>query len=144
MSWLPCLSANGSDTPGTRFKPSGITASPSCLWAIRRVFPRSQGGRGQVLIGGTSCPVIGTVNMNMLAVDITETEGVQPGDEVVLIGHQGDREISVGAFSERTKAFNYETLACSIARPGTARDRAVPLSSYRLPALLPFRCSLRL
>ncbi|MEZ6021574.1 MAG: alanine racemase [Planctomycetota bacterium] len=73
-------------------------------------FPRSQGGRGQVLIGGTSCPVIGTVNMNMLAVDITETEGVQPGDEVVLIGHQGDREISVGAFSERTKAFNYETL----------------------------------
>ena len=35
---------------------------------------------------------------------------VKKGDEVVLIGHQEDREISVASFADRTKSFNYETL----------------------------------
>ncbi|MCA9002864.1 MAG: alanine racemase, partial [Planctomycetes bacterium] len=73
-------------------------------------FPRSQSNLGQVLIDGKLCPVVGTINMNMLSVDVTDCDPVQRGDEVVLIGNQGDCEISVASFAERTRTFNYETL----------------------------------
>jgi alanine racemase len=73
-------------------------------------FPRSQSNLGQVLIQGHVCPVVGTINMNLLSVDVTDCPKVKKGDEAVLIGVQGDCEISVSSFAERTRTFNYETL----------------------------------
>ena len=48
------------------------------------------GGRGQVLIRGRRVPIVGAVSMDMITVDVTEVGDVQPGDEVVLLGRQGD------------------------------------------------------
>jgi alanine racemase len=48
------------------------------------------GGRGYVLIRGRRVPVVGAVSMDMMTVDVTDLDGVQPGDEVVLLGRQGD------------------------------------------------------
>ncbi len=45
--------------------------------------------RGQVLIRGRRVPIVGAVSMDMITVDVTEVDAVQPGDEVVLIGRQG-------------------------------------------------------
>lgn len=47
-------------------------------------------GRGHVLIRGRRVPIIGAVSMDMLTVDVTHLDGVQPGDEVVILGRQGD------------------------------------------------------
>jgi alanine racemase len=47
-------------------------------------------GRGQVLIRGRRVPIVGAVSMDMITVDVTEVGEVQPGDEVVLLGRQGD------------------------------------------------------
>jgi alanine racemase len=47
-------------------------------------------GRGHVLIRGQRVPIVGAVSMDMLTVDVTDLAGVQPGDEVVLLGRQGD------------------------------------------------------
>jgi alanine racemase len=47
-------------------------------------------GRGQVLIRGRRVPIVGAVSMDMLAVDVTNLEEVRPGDEVVILGKQGD------------------------------------------------------
>ncbi|MGE0594292.1 MAG: alanine racemase [Vicinamibacterales bacterium] len=47
------------------------------------------GGRGHVLIRGRRAPIVGAVSMDMLAADVTGLE-VEPGDEVVLLGGQGD------------------------------------------------------
>jgi alanine racemase len=47
-------------------------------------------GRGQVLIRGKRVPIVGAVSMDMITVDVTEVGDVQPGDEVVLLGRQGD------------------------------------------------------
>jgi alanine racemase len=74
-------------------------------------FPRAQSNLGRVLIDGRHCPVIGRVNMNSMNVDVTDVPNVKIGDEVVLIGRQGDSEISVGSFGERTHELNYEVLA---------------------------------
>jgi alanine racemase len=50
-------------------------------------------GRGAVLIRGRRAPVVGAVCMDMLMADVTGLDA-SPGDEVVLIGRQGDEEIT--------------------------------------------------
>ena len=46
--------------------------------------------RGHVLVRGRRVPIIGAVSMDMLTIDVTGLPDVEPGDEVVLIGRQGD------------------------------------------------------
>lgn len=48
------------------------------------------GGRGHVLIRGQRAPIVGAVSMDMITVDVTSLGDVQPGDEVVLLGRQGN------------------------------------------------------
>jgi alanine racemase len=45
---------------------------------------------GYVLIRGRRARIVGAVSMDMLTADITDIEGVGPGDEVVFLGSQGD------------------------------------------------------
>lgn len=73
-------------------------------------YSRSLSNLGSVLINGKLCPGVGTVNMNSLTVDVTKAGAVKPGDEVVLIGRQNKREITVNSFSEQSKLMNYELL----------------------------------
>jgi alanine racemase len=47
-------------------------------------------GRGFVLIRGRRVPIVGAVSMDMITVDVTDLGDVEPGDEVVLLGRQGD------------------------------------------------------
>jgi alanine racemase len=47
-------------------------------------------GRGAVLVRGRRAPIVGAVSMDMLTVDVTGIEGVSTGDEVVLLGTQGE------------------------------------------------------
>lgn len=49
-------------------------------------------GRGHVLIRGRRAPIVGSVTMDMLMADVTGTD-VSPGDEVVILGQQGDERI---------------------------------------------------
>jgi len=72
---------------------------------------RSQSNLGHVLIHGTRCPIAGLINMNMLSVDVSHLEKVREGDQVVIVGTQGENEITVGAFGSRINDLNYETLA---------------------------------
>lgn len=73
-------------------------------------FSRSLSNQGKVLIRGQRFDVIGTVNMNMMAVDITQADSIAKGEEVVLIGKQGDLDISVSSFSDYSNLLNYELL----------------------------------
>lgn len=73
-------------------------------------FSRALSNLGRVLIKGQRVPVIGVVNMNMMTVDVTHLGVVEKGDEVVLIGKQGNLEIGVSSFSEFSNQINYEML----------------------------------
>ena len=73
-------------------------------------YSRSLSNQGRVLIRGKQLSVIGTVNMNLILVDLTEAPETQIGDEVVLIGQQDDASISVASFGEFTNQLNYELL----------------------------------
>jgi alanine racemase len=43
-----------------------------------------------VLIRGRRVPIVGAVSMDMMTVDVTGLDDVSPGDEVVIIGRQGN------------------------------------------------------
>ena len=73
-------------------------------------YSRSLSNLGRVLINGKRCMVIGTVNMNMLTVNVTDLNNLKKGDEVVLIGNQADVSISIASFSDYSNTLNYELL----------------------------------
>jgi len=73
-------------------------------------FARSLSNSGFVLIRGKRAPVVGHVNMSVLLVDVTNIGSVQPGEEVVLIGNQSKRSITVASFSDMSRSMNYEVL----------------------------------
>jgi alanine racemase len=63
-------------------------------------FPRQLGGGAEVLIGGRRHRVVGTITMDQILVDCGD-DPVCSGDEVVLIGTQGDERIAVEELAER-------------------------------------------
>ncbi len=73
-------------------------------------YSRSLSNNGRVLLNGQFCKIIGTVNMNMLTIDVTHVEHVKKGDEVVLLGNQKDLSITVASFSDFSNQLNYELL----------------------------------
>lgn len=58
-------------------------------------YLRSLSNRGSVIVRGVKCPIVGKVCMDQLMVDISPTGEAYNGDEVILIGRQGDQELSV-------------------------------------------------
>ena len=73
-------------------------------------------GRGQILIGGVRCPIVGAVTMDMTLVDVTALgDGVKPGAEAVLLGAQGDDELRASELAAWSGTIEYEVL-CSVSR----------------------------
>ncbi len=76
-------------------------------------YPRFQSNVGEVLVRGFRAPVVGTVCMDMTMIDVTDIPDVAVGDEVVLIGRQGDEEILPDDVAANGGTINYE-IACKI------------------------------
>lgn len=95
---------------GTTYQTSRKEKIASVPIGYSHGFKRNLTNIGIVLVNGERAPVAGLVNMNLLTVDVTDIPGVSKGDEVVIIGHQGDEEMSVASFSEMTNYLNYEVL----------------------------------
>lgn len=75
-------------------------------------------GRGAVLIRGRRAPVVGSVCMDMLMADVTGLE-VSPGDEVVIIGRQGDDRIDAREMAAAIGTIPWEV----VCRVGTRIER---------------------
>jgi alanine racemase len=74
-------------------------------------LPRALGANGgAVLIGGRRRPIAGTVTMDQIVVDCGPTGDVQAGDEVVLLGRQGDEIVTAEEWAARTDTIAYEVL----------------------------------
>lgn len=72
-------------------------------------FNRSLSNTGRVIVNGSRLSVIGTVNMNMFLVDATNVD-IKIGDEVTIIGKNGNQEIKVAHFGNLSDQLNYELL----------------------------------
>jgi alanine racemase len=79
-------------------------------------YARLLSNRGAVLVGGKRAPIAGRVCMDLTMVDVTGIAGVQPGDEVVLLGRQGDQMISADEMAGWANTISYEILTSISAR----------------------------
>ena len=76
-------------------------------------WPRSLSNKGYVLIRGQKAPIRGRVCMDQFMVEVTDIPDAAEGDEVTLIGRDGDAYISMEEVGDLSGRFNYE-LACDI------------------------------
>jgi alanine racemase len=76
-------------------------------------FRRGLGNRAEVLVRGRRHPVIGTVSMDNITIDLGPGTEVEPGEEVVLIGAQGEEEIRAEELAAHLETINYE-VTCAI------------------------------
>lgn len=110
--------------------PAGTTVSYGATFATTRPsriavlpigyadgLPLAMSNRGHVLIGGTRAPIVGRVCMDMTMVDITDVPGdVRPGDEVVIIGRQGDATVGAHDVARTIGTIPYEVLCALSSR----------------------------
>ena len=76
---------------------------------------RKLSNRGQVLIRGQRCPILGRVTMDMIIVDVTRIPKVQWGDVAVLIGRQGKQQITAQEMADWAETIPYE-ITCHISQ----------------------------
>jgi alanine racemase len=75
-------------------------------------FPRGLSRAAEVLIGGRRHSLAGSVTMDQIVVDVGEAD-VGIGDEVVLLGQQGDGEVTADEWADLLQTISYEVV-CGI------------------------------
>ncbi len=70
----------------------------------------------EVLVKGQRAPLVGRVSMEKCAINVSHIPDVHPGDEVVLLGRQGDDHISAEEVAEWLSTSNYEVVTTILPR----------------------------
>jgi alanine racemase len=71
---------------------------------------RAGSNRVRVLVGGRLCRVVGRITMDQTLIDLSRVKAAQPGDEVVLIGRQGESEITANDLAKWCGTIPWEVL----------------------------------
>lgn len=71
---------------------------------------RSLGNRFSLLVRGQRAPIVGRISMDLTTIDVTEIPGVAVGDEVMLIGRQGEEEITANDHAHVDGSIPWEIL----------------------------------
>ncbi len=74
-------------------------------------YPRLLSSAGQMLVKGIHAGIAGRVCMDQLMLDVGHIPGVEVGDEVVVLGRQGENEITADDLAQLTNTINYEVVA---------------------------------
>ncbi len=78
-------------------------------------YPRALSGKGEVVIRGVRCPIIGRVCMDQMMVDISAVPSAKIEDEVTLVGKNGGKFISAEEIAALAGTINYEFI-CGISK----------------------------
>lgn len=78
-------------------------------------YSRLLSNRGKVIIHGKRVPILGTVCMDMCMVDVTDIPDIRIGDEVVLMGGQGDERITAEEIADIMHTISYEVF-CKVSK----------------------------
>ena len=79
-------------------------------------YSRLLSNRGQMLVRGQKVPVVGRVCMDLTMLDAGNIDGVETGDQVVVMGSQGDSSITADDIAEQIGTINYEVVTSVMAR----------------------------
>ncbi|WHZ15200.1 MAG: Alanine racemase [Nitrospira sp.] len=98
-------------------------------------YSRLLSNRGVVLIGGRRARVVGRVCMDMTMVDVTDVPGIEIGHEAILIGRQGQEQITAADLAAWQQTIPYEVL-CAIG-PRVPRRYDLPPAEHTSPSRKP-------
>lgn len=76
-------------------------------------IPHRLSNRGKVIAGGQLAPMIGTVSMDLTTIDISRVPHLKPGDEVTLLGTEGDVTLDAQQIARIAGTISYNVL-CGI------------------------------
>ena len=109
--------------------PQGAKISYGCTWEAKHAtniatiavgygdgFSRALSNRGAMLVGGKRAPIIGRVCMDLTMIDVGINTEAKVGDEVVIIGRQGDQMITTDEIAQKLNTINYEVVTNLMAR----------------------------
>jgi alanine racemase len=110
-----------SEVTQVRTVPAGTSVSYGCTYTTQEErtiatvpvgyddgYNRLLSNNGEMLIHGQRVPIVGRVCMNLTMVDVTGIAGVAVGDEVVLLGTQGSKQITAEEIATRIQTISYE------------------------------------
>ncbi|MEV6984018.1 alanine racemase [Sphaerisporangium sp. NPDC051017] len=107
VSEMPAGASIGYDATYRTLEPVVVAVVPA---GFADGIPRVLAGAGRVLIHGCHAPIIGTVGMTHLTVDVTDIPQAALGDAVTLIGAQGVRAIDAQEWARLAGTINSDVL----------------------------------
>ncbi|MCG8615433.1 MAG: alanine racemase, partial [Desulfobacterales bacterium] len=100
---------------GVSYGITHVTSDPTAIATVpigyADGYSRRLSNRGTMLVRGQIAPVLGRVCMDFTMIDVGHIKGAAPGDEVVVMGRQGENRISAGHIAGLTRTINYEVTA---------------------------------
>jgi alanine racemase len=102
------LPAGSAISYGLRFRARRPTRIATLGIGYGDGWPRSHTNNGTVLVRGRRAPVVGTVSMDGITVDVGDIDDVTYDDEFVLIGEQDGGRISADEVAAERRTINYE------------------------------------
>ena len=78
-------------------------------------YSRTMSSKARVIVGGQYAPQVGNICMDQFMIDITDIEGVKVGDEVILMGTDGDKTILCEELADIQGTINYEVV-CDVGK----------------------------
>jgi alanine racemase len=69
--------------------------------------------RGKVIAAGKLTPILGTISMDLTTIDLSHTTALGPGDEVTLLGDEGESSLDAQQIARVAGTISYNIL-CSI------------------------------
>jgi alanine racemase len=72
-------------------------------------YPRQISNRdAAMIVRGKRCPLLGRVTMDLMVIDVSDLPEASVGDEVVLMGRQGDEEVSAAELADRAGTIHWD------------------------------------
>jgi alanine racemase len=128
VSYVKEVAGGESLSYGLRYRVSGQTVVATVPIGYADGVPWQLGvAGGEVLLGGHRRPIAGSVTMDQILLDCGDAAEVRPGDEVILLGRQGNEEILAWEWAERAGTIAYDIL-CGI---GARVPRRYPPTSNK-------------
>jgi alanine racemase len=98
---------------GCTFKATRPTLVATLPIGYHDGYARALSNRGRVVVRGQFAPVAGRISMDLTLVDVTDVEGVKPGDQVTLIGADDKLSVTAEEIAEIAGTISYE-ITCGI------------------------------
>ncbi len=112
---LKTIKCGDSVSYGRKFTAKGDTVVATVPVGYADGYPRQVSNKSRVIINGEYAPVIGNVCMDQMMVDVTGIEKVAIGDDVILVGQDGEKKVAVEEIASLAGTINYE-IVCGIGK----------------------------